>query len=387
MRNQKSNNRLAVIHYLPLEYYPPITNFLYTLFNDKITSFNKVDIYTCFNINQREPFKLPNPIYIHRNSFPSGKDRIITRLYKYINFNLATLFGLIINYPNKLLYYESYSAWPAYIYAHYFNRKCQILIHNHEYSGKDWYESTMKQVRYYHHLEKKWLYKRAVWISQTNKDRLDFFHKDHPYINSEVLQEMPNYPPISWKNQINQQTIHKDTNSKPIKLVYVGSLSFQSTYIKELCGWIISLNGKITLDIYAYNLYEDVKDYLTNINSPFINYYEEGIEYNDQPKILSQYDIGLILYKAHNQNYTYNAPNKLFEYLACNLDVWYPDVLMGPKPYNTNITFPIVIPVNFEKINQFNWQKAIDKEGLEYKPSKYYCEKIYKQLIDKILLS
>ena len=392
--------KLAILHYMPLEYYPPATNLLDYVEKNHFRCFKSIKVYSCNNVKGRlkyKPFdqessklinkKLSNPIennslIIKRSPFPEETNNSILRLIKYLHYNIFTLIGLVTYRPNNLLYYESYSAWPAYVYTKYFNRNCYLYIHHHEYASKDWYANTMKLVRYYHQLEKKWLYPRAQWISQTNEDRLEFFHQDHPNLKKEQLKIMPNYPPKNWNMEKREKRKEK---GNVLKLAYIGSLSFQSTYLKELCEWIIDQNGKIQLDIYAYNLYLDVKDYLKSHNTPHIKYYGEGIEYNDQPKILSQYDVGLILYKAHNQNYTYNAPNKLFEYLACDLDVWYPNVLEGPKPYNTQKNYPKVIPVDFENLDQFNWQQAFDKSRCEYRPSKYFYEDVYKNFVKKIL--
>ncbi len=406
--------KLAILHYLPLEYYPPVTNLIDYIANERSEDFKKVKVYSCHNTKGRNTYrsadreinKTINPtnklstyrpndlttyeptdlIKLIRSPFPKETDNSLIRLLKYLHYNLVTLIGLITYRPGNLLYYESYSVWPAFIYTRYFNRKCRIYIHNHEYALKEWYTGTMKQVRYFHQLEKRWLYPRAQWISQTNADRLQFFHQDHPNLKKEQLKIMPNYPPKRWNSDQrkgNNQPISQSSN-QPIKLIYVGSLSFQSTYLKELCEWVLTQNGKIQFDVYAYNLYEDVKEYLKTLHTPYINYYAQGIEYNDQPKVLIQYDVGLILYKAHNQNYTYNAPNKLFEYLACGLDVWYPSVLKGPQPYNTKNTYPKVLPVNFEQIASFDYQKAIDKTGMTYKPSEYFCESIYKDLVEAL---
>jgi len=438
-------NKIAVLHYMPLEYYPPITNLLDYIVTEHAERLQSVKVYSCRNVNGRkdywpihqegygpivqqedntldreikkektkeekikknqrkkkkEKFVIaPSLLSIKRSPFPQKKDNSLVRLFKYLHYNIFTLVALIFYSPDTLLYYESYSAWPAYIYTRFINPKCRIFIHNHEYSSKEWYAHTMKQLRYYHQLEKKWLYPRAQWISQTNSDRLNFFHEDHPYLKKEQLNIMPNYPPHSWnkgkekrKNAktkelvtINNQLRANNQQPETIKLVYVGSLSFQSTYLKELCEWVNSQDGKIQFDIYAYNLYNDVKAYLKQFNSPSITYFEEGIEYNNQPNVLANYDVGLILYKAHNQNFTYNAPNKLFEYLACGLDIWYPNVLQGPIPYLTKSTYPKVIPVDFENLTYFNWQKAIDKDNCVYKPSEYFCENVYMELIGELM--
>ncbi len=399
--------KLVITHFMPLEFYPPITNFINYICTSKEIEFTLLKVFSNWNNKKRKHYSSSHPnCLINRFAFPNSKDNSLVRLFKYLNFNVRTFLKLCIFNPDSILYYESYSAFPVYLYSRYINKKCKIFIHYHEYESKEQYARTMKTVRFYHTLEKKWLYKKAKWISQTNKDRLQFFHQDHPSLRKEQLHVIPNYPPEKWRMEKGKRRMEvlgfgnykfpkniklpsknyeqRTENLNPIKIIYVGSLSFQATYLKEVCEWVLSLQGKIIFDIYAYNLYHDVKQYLNDLNSSYVNFFEEGIEYNDQPKLLSQYDVGLILYKAHNPNYTYNAPNKLFEYLACDLDVWYPNVLQGPKTYITEDTFPKVIPVDFENLDDFKYTKAININGLKYKPSEYFCETIYDKLVKKI---
>lgn len=397
-------SKLAILHYMPLEYYPPVTNLIDYIANNQLANFERIEVYSCENIKNRNPYNLSTTINeahkkieLHRAPFPKNADNNVKRLYKYIYFNLVTLIRLVLFKPNNLLYFESYSAWPAYVYTKYVNRKCAIFIHNHEYASPEWYATTMRQVSYFHALEKKWLYPHAKWISETNNERLQLFRTDHPYLRVEQLEIMPNYPPRSWQQQVQQppsphQPLNLSTTQPlnpstphPLKLVYVGSLSFESTYIKEFCEWIMAMKGRFELNIYAYNLHTDVHNYLTELGSLFINYYSSGIEYNEQPNILTQNQVGVILYKPHDENYTYNAPNKLFEYLACNLDVWVPENIEGPKPYITKNISPKVIPVNFEDLTQFNWEEAIKRINLTQLSNVYFCEPIYEKLILKIL--
>ncbi len=380
--------KLAIVHYLPLEYYPPVTNLIDYLAYERKNEFDKISIYSSHNVKGRKKYQVSSSKYqdaglkINRSPFPNEKDNSLIRLFEYLHFNLCTLIGLLKLTPNVILYYESYSVLPVYIYTKIFNRKCKVFIHNHEYASKDWYDSTMKLVKYYHKLEKKCLYPRAEWISQTNADRLHFFQQDHPHLRKEQLRVMPNYPPSGWRKTLQ---VSNQQSTTPTKLIYVGSLSFEDTYLKELCEWVVAQKGNILFDVYAYNLYEDVKTYFKALDSPWVNFFEQGIEYNKQPQLLSRYHVGLILYKAHNQNYTYNAPNKLFEYLACDLDVWYPDVLQGPLPYNTTDSYPKVIPIDFENMGLFDWQKARDKEGLKYKASEFFCEEVYQTFVDELV--
>jgi len=379
--------KLAIIHFLPLEYYPPVTNLLDYLVNYPSNKFEKIKVFSTTNNKKRKNYQFPIQLphkSIRRTPFPNEKNNSISRIIKYLKFNLQTLILLTFLKPDKILYFESYSAWPVYVYARYINRKVRIFIHNHEYSSKDWYQNTMKQVRYFHKLERKWLYPKAVWNSQTNPDRLDFFHRDHPYLNKEQLRVMPNYPPKTWQTSTKKKINTKD--SSPLKLVYVGSLSFQSTYLKEVCEWIIKQNGKIHLDIFSFNLYDDVKSYLSNLSYEFINFHEKGIEYNDIPNILPEYDVGLIFYKAYSRNVTNCVSNKFYEYVALGLDVWFSQVMTTTNQHTNINSFPKVIPVDFENLDKFDWKSAASHEGLQHKPTNFFCEDIYEELVDKIIV-
>ena len=94
-------------------------------------------------------------------------------------------------------------------------------------------------------------------------------------------------------------------------------------------------------------------------------------------------DVGVVLYNGHIPNYIYNAPNKLFEYLACGLDVWFPDVMAGSMDYVNKNGFPKVLSIDFNNLNKFDLAAAIERQGSE---SKYlfFCEEALKPLIDKL---
>ena len=322
---------------MPLEYYPPVTNLL-----DIITKHSfVVKVWSTHNINDRAVYfneKLKN---ITRSVFPKKDDSILKRFAKYCIFNLSCFLDLVIYRPEVIFYYESYSVFPVFLYLKLFGKGTRLYIHYHEYEDRENYKNGMKLVRYYHKLEKKFLYKRASWISQTNKDRLHMFASDHPKLPSEVLKIMPNYPPKIWSSQV---SVNSRIAKNAIRTVYVGSLSLKDTFIKEYCDWVLKQNGKVYFHIYAYNLHDDTIEYLSSLNTDYIVFYTKGIEYNKMPALLADYDIGLILYKAHTKNYKYNAPNKLFEYQACGLKVLYPDVMLGISHYDSSN----VISVNFK---------------------------------------
>lgn len=367
--------RIAVVHYMPLEFYPPVTNFL----NSAGSNSNlEIKVWTTHNNKNRELYTNDLINSISRAQFPDLKDNKITRLFKYGLFNLKCILGLLFYNPDKILYYESYSVWPVYWYLKIFNKQTEVFIHYHEYSSPDWYKKGMRLVYQYHNLEKKLLYKKACWISQTNEDRINLFLKDNSSIGRAKMKVLPNYPPMAWSEFFNAD---KSTN-QPLKTVYIGSLSLESTYIKEYCEWIISQKGKVLFDIYAFNLHEDTVMYLSHLNSQYIRFYQKGIEYDAIPQLLGHYDIGLILYKALTDNYKFNAPNKLFEYLVCGLQVWYSDKMLGIKPYESSQ----VIAVDFENINAFDFTECVNSTKSNKKNTQFTAEEALLPLIKQLEL-
>ncbi|MCG1036557.1 hypothetical protein [Polaribacter sargassicola] len=335
--------KLAVVHYLPLEFYPPVTNLLNCISESNTV---KTQVFSTHNNKDRKAYTNNSLDAIFRVSAPKEKEHIIIRLFKYILFNLYVFFKLCVLRPDAILYYESYSVGPVYWYFKLFGNNTKLYIHYHEYASSNWYKNGMKLVKLYHKQEQSFLYQKAVNISQTNKDRIALFLKDNPMVSKDKMLELPNYPAKSWNEKVDKVAL----NTEVIKTVYVGSLSLKDTYIQEYCEWVEKQNGKVIFDIYAYNLHQDTIDYLIKLNSKWINFNQKGVEYNEMPKLLPKYNVGVILYKASTDNYKFNAPNKLFEYMACGLEVWYSDKMLGIRDYNKQ-TSPRILSVNFTDIN------------------------------------
>ena len=357
---------------MPLEYYPPVTNFLNVIAKHAFF----VKVWTTHNTKKRITYHNEKLKTINRSPFPEKSDNVLERIFKYFYFNISCFIGLVKYKPKAILYYESYSVYPVYLYMKFFGKATKLYIHYHEYEDRESYKNGMKLVKYYNELEKKFLYGRASWISQTNKERLHMFASDHPKLPSEVLKIMPNYPPKIWSSQVNGKS---KASKDIIRTVYVGSLSLKDTFIREYCDWVLKQNGKVYFHIYAYNLHDDTIAYLKSLNSDYIVFYTKGVEYNKMPALLADYDIGLILYKAHTKNYKHNAPNKLFEYLACKLLVLYPDVMSGMALYQSDN----VIRLNFEQIPSFNEIKKYFSNKTDLKSS-YNAKTALQPLIDHL---
>lgn len=371
-----SKKKIAIIHFYPLEFFPPITNLLDYLYA-KTTEF-KVLVFTTHNNKKRKVYQQKN-IKIRRHFYSLVTDNVLIRILKYGYFNSSTLLQLIVNKPHVIIYYETISSWPVYMYSKYFNNKCKIFIHFHEYASLEWYSKYMKLVKYYHKLEVNYLYSKAIWISQTNSYRLKMYLNDNPKINPKKLKVLPNYPPKNWKIE----NVSPSRKSEVINIIYIGSLSFEGTYIHEFCNWINSQQN-VVFDVYSYNIHEDVKLFLNRINSENINFYEKGIDYQDIPDLLKKYDIGVILHKAYNENYKYNATNKLFEYLICDLDVWFPNEMLGCQEYSNSNTWPRVIGLDFNNLKRFKAELDFDRANLNYKPKHFYSEDAFEELYNSL---
>ena len=363
---------MAILHCLPIEGYPPVQNFLH---HEGTARRFKVILLTTSSLHSRSGFDVDGVLVVR---FPS-LNRFLSRwlrLVLYYLFNVGSLLRLVIFRPKVLLYYDSYSALPAYWYLRYFNANVRLFIHFHEYFSKKWYQSGMKTVRFYHDRERSFLFERASIISQTNADRVRFFLNDHPTIPETKMKVIPNYPPLKWLS-VNARNVSEAP--PPLRTVYIGSVSLHSTWVKEYVNWVITQNGKVIFDAYSTVYDKSTKSFFDQLCSPWVRFFHEGIRYDDIPQRISSegYHVGIIFYKGLHDNTVYCASNKLFEYLACGLDVWISTDMLGSRPYATTNSFPKVLLLDFSHPERFDIQTLINRDGSTYCPSRFYCEDIF----------
>jgi hypothetical protein len=289
---------------------------------------------------------------------------------------------LIKNPQIPVIYFESISSPPVYFFFLLFPfSKRTIAIHYHEYFDREEHKEQSFLERLGRRLEPL-LFKRATWISHTNSDRLSRFHSEFPSITSSKLRLLPNYPSERWIRKPRVKNLYSD---EPIKLVYVGSVSMKRLFLSELAQWLIKQEGKYTCDIYSKNMDSEVLQFLKAQPSGLLNY-KGSIHYDHLPELLPAYDVGLILYNGlYSNNFVYNAPNKLFEYYACGLDVWFSDTLISTHIYETHDSYPKIVKIDFNNLDNFDAQVALSREGLMYKKSDYVLENVYNRLYSEIL--
>ena len=367
---------VVIIHFQPLELYPPVMNLL--TFIAREYSGEEVTVYTT-SPGKKDvlPFQVKGgKISIRRIASIDGQQGAFSRYLNYLLFCLGSLFGLLRIRPGKVLYFESLSSFPAWCYKKFFNRKVAIFIHYHEYTSLPEYEAGMKLNRYFHKKEG-WLYTRAAWISHTNPERISLFLKDLPEAGILPVHVLPNYPSRSWARPASP------ARQLPVRVVYVGALSMDTMYTGTFTDWILAQDGKVTWHIYSRNMSVEAADYFKGIRSEYIKLMP-GMDYDNLPSVLAQYDAGVILYNGHIPNYVFNAPNKLFEYLACGLDVWFPEIMRGCGPYITSGTYPKVLPIDFSRLEKFQPEAAADITGLRYEQPRFCYEEVLPELTGRL---
>jgi hypothetical protein len=372
-------NRIIILHFGPLELYPPIQNLL-RLLESKNNS-KKIYVFTTYtNVRTLKKIVLNSEkIKIIRLGVSGQKLGKIKRYSSYLFFYFGSLWYLLIKKPSLIFYYETISSYSTYLYKRFFNSTVQLYIHYHEYTSFTEYENGMMLSKYFNRCER-YLYPIAQWVSHTNEYRMKKFTADIDPIKLLNPRILRNYPPADWFK------LGVQKNNSPVNVIYVGSLSMDTMYTKEFADWVIAQNGKINFTIYSYNITTKAKEFLQALGSDWI-VLREGVNYEELPLILKQYDVGIILYNGHIDNYIYNAPNKLFEYITSGLDVWFPNNMKGSIPYITNKIYPKVISIDFTQLDTFVLDEAMDKQGYALSDNSYCSEQALAEIVEVLLIN
>ena len=371
--------RIAIIHHQPLEKFPPVQNFLNYISHRRDAQY-EINTVTSGSDNAVKRFsngvtQIKRIYTLRRNS------STLKNLRNFGIFTIQTLYYLLKWRPCSIFYYESHSALPVYLYFKIFGARPKLFIHYHEYMTREEYrQKGMRLVNHAHGKERNFLYNIASWISHTNSERMKLFLDDNSFIKPDICRVLPNYPPRSWsRNRRSAGNIFL-----PARFVYVGTFgSFEDLYIREVLAWAKAMKGTIILDIYSFNISNEVELFIKSLNAENIRVLQT-VDYSELPAVLDQYDVGLILYKATSLNFKFNAPNKLFEYLAIGLDVWFSKDMLGCFPYVRKDVYPKVIDVDFNNLGSFDFKDAINRDLIPEKITDYFSEDVYSPLVDKL---
>jgi len=366
--------KLAIIHFNPVEMYPPVMNWINYLSEHRLADL-EVRVYTTHSRQVAKRFDAPGIKIIRIGAIPQSSN--LKRYATYFRWYAGVSRRLMAWRPGTSLYYETISSLPALFYKRWIRPDSSLLIHYHEYTPPEEYQKGMVLNRWFHGWERK-IYPRAIWISQTNEERLAKFEKDNEGIRLPEKFVMPNFPPAAWT------VSSPKVLQRPLRIVYAGSLSLEAMYTREFAEWVLAQKGKVIWDIYAVNIPPATRAYLEGLDRKLVRF-KGACDYFELPAVFSKYDVGVVLYKGIIPNHVIAVSNKVFEYLACGLDVWYSLEMTGTHRYDTTGVYPKVLRIDCRDLGNFDMEAALDRGGLRFQPPAYYCETVYKTLFEKIV--
>jgi hypothetical protein len=297
---------------------------------------------------------------------------VINRYLCYLQFAIIGFWKLLKFKPKAIMIYESYSVLPVFLYS-IICPKVNLLVHYHEFESKEEKQCASAYSKFLYFLEKR-LLSKAIWVSQTNIERNFKFQALFPQLDEIELNVFPNYPSKNW---VEKGKNRNTENSEVVKFIHVGSLGIETTYISEFIEWIQTQNGRATLTVISQNLEQAVihlisqKHWVTLIRD---------IPYQELPEMIVEHHVGVVLYKGHVPNFVYNVPNKVNEYLACGLNVWYSDVLISTRKFSAdNPEYPLY-SVDFSMGKELN-AREYSSEPFEFK---HWHEEAVQPLVESI---
>jgi len=336
---------IAILHFNIIEKYPPVMNFIFDNLEDNPDL--QILVLTTNNTTNYKTPSFPNT-KIYR--FGTISLNPLKRYVSYLWFNLMSSLILIFRKFDLIIAFESLSIFPLWLRT-IIRVKTKAHLHFHEYISLLECQTSSIYMKILFKLEDQLLRKHQC--SHTNEDRKRLFLKDKPFLKSENIEVRPNMPPKSWWNKYGQ--LKNPNTAGKIRLVHVGAADHNTMYIKEILEWVKANSKKIELTFISQQLENKTKQLILGYCCSSISILNP-IDYYELPKELIKYDIGLVLYKGHVPNHVYNIPNKVYEYLACGLQVWYNKDLLTTDKLNDNssdIENDILIP-SFLKILRNN---------------------------------
>ncbi len=379
--------RLAILHHLPLEFYPPAENLLQYLAQQPQVQTLLIttpadaggEAIACSDRGE-QGFKAN----VLRLKAADAQDGPLRRLLKTLRWHMSAAAALLRFRPDVLIVTETHSALAAWVYRVLYRGKAKVVLQHYEYnSPRDFHRPGNRLLRLNRFFEQL-LFRSAVRITQTNPDRLRLFHADNPELRSEQLAVWPNYPPAAWLKQ--EKRPWPIDPGGPLRLVMVGAVSLKDTWIGSLAEWIThSGQEHCTLDVYCSRCDGETAAYLQSRQGVRLRFHKQGVPYSRLPERLAEFDVGLILYRGSTTNFIWNETNKLFEYLSCGLDVWYPPCMKSIAAKATNSHAPRVLETDFEKLAELDFESRRFRSDLPWVPWTTGCEQVFEEMLASLI--
>ena len=371
--------RIVIFHFLPIEVFPPVMNILdYLSRNSQGFAITVITTYP----NKSLTLFSNEDIEFYRFKNIDASSKAIHKIVGYLRMYIGALYYMFKLRPSMVFYFETLSSLSPLIYK-WFYKKTKLYIHYHEIVTVSELKSGRPLNKLLNKLEQRF-YNKAHWLSQTNAKRMEIFLQQyHLDFNPNQHKYLPNYPSKTWLSYKESNKIEEcESSNDVIKLVHIGALSLTGMYLNEILE-AFGDNPNYELYFYSHSTNHEIIEKLKLYQNV---HFMGSINYNDIPKLKKKYDVGLVLYKGNSHNVRYSAPNKIFEYLALDLDVWCSDKLVTASDHVIEKTYPKMLMVDFENLESLEIKKLINRDGLEYKSTPYYCEAVYKSLLNNMTI-
>lgn len=323
--------RIAFVHQLPLEIYPPARNALAILAREpgfsvmawSSANFRGLPTYeTDVHGLQRPPYPAPDSA--------GGLLGGVLRFFGFLRWHLRTASEIAAWQPDAVLSIEPHSALAVWWLLKWHRCRARLFIHHHEYYAEaDFRRKGNRTSRICRWFERRGLFPVAEWVSQTNDDRLRLLRGQFPELDGRVCRVWPNHPPASWVQAAATLRAEQAPAKGMLRLICVGSLSFEDCFVREIVEWVAARPGAVCLHLCGHNIKPEVRDWVAGLGAENVSIDAGGLAYNELPALLVQFDAALVLYRGNTLNFIYNVPNKVIEALACGLEVWYPVEMTG----------------------------------------------------------
>lgn len=313
----ENRRQFLIAHFHPVELYPPCLNMIGTFvkrgFSGVLVSSSKgqqkmnIDFGSQVRSIRTHPYTTPpNPI---------------ASVFSYFDFAMNVRLELKSNEFDVFLIYEAVSYYLAM--PRFWNNKMFVALHFHEYRSMKESKKTSKFER----VADSWTsgrLNRLDWVSHATELRAEAYSEDHSvYVNT--LHNFPNFRPIR------KIRLKRGNSQFRIRIVFLGTIDLTHPVLQKIRDCVLSSKNMEMTFIGSINE-NDIPQHWT---SPMFHF-PGRINYDEIAGKLNEYDIGVIHYAAHSDNFKLGVPNKFFEYQYAQLPVLYDASMRGIEHFIKN---------------------------------------------------
>ena len=131
---------IFIIHFHPVEMYPPVMNMI-----DYLSLNSGCRLIVVTNKKSKSspllPYQPEANVKIYRPAIQTST--VFIKHINYLFFYLTSICLLLKYHPVILFYFETLSSWPAMMYKKLKGKQVQLMVHYHEYTEPKLYKEGM----------------------------------------------------------------------------------------------------------------------------------------------------------------------------------------------------------------------------------------------------